>query len=415
MDVDIAKLIKDEALSKTPLQIGKEIEGTLIAQDRTKLYVDLSPWGTGIIYKIDLQESPFEKNLKHLAIGQAIKARVVDIENEEGLIELSLKELSAEAAIEELQNKFQQKETIAGKVIGANKGGLLVEIRGITGFLPSSQLAPEHYPRASSGESEEILKKLKTLVGSDLSLRILSIDEGKQTFVASEKAAMEKDLRQRLEKFQEGDVVQGEVTSVTDFGVFVKFAPGIEGLVHISELDWKLINHPKEIVKVGDGVTVKVIKIKNGEVSLSIRALKRDPWLDIEKKYNVGDRVKATVRELHPFGAFAFLDDQIHGLVHISQFGSPKHMEKVITAGKEYDFEITSIVLAEHRMGLKLIMKEPKSQEEKTSQKEIKASKAPKKEKAAKKETKGVKERSKTAKNAKGAKKTKTTAKHKKS
>lgn len=382
MDVDIAKLLKDDDLSKKPLPVGKEVEGTLIAQDRTKLYVDLSPWGTGVVYKVELQETPFPQTVKTFQIGSQIKARILDLENDEGFIELSLKELSTEAAFEELQRQKENKEPLNARVVGANKGGLLVEMQGIVGFLPSSQLAPEHYPRASSGEQEEILKKLKMLVGKEITVRLLSIDEGKQTFVVSEKAALEKDLRKRLEQFTEGDTIEGEVTSVTDFGAFVKFAEGVEGLVHISELDWKLIGHPKEIVKVGDKVKAKILRIKNGEISLSMRALKEDPWTGIEKTLKPGKVVKATVRELHPFGAFAFLDDKVHGLVHISQFGSPKRMEKILTPGKEYDFEITSIVPAEHRMGLKLLV-----EEKKTKKTETKETSPPKEKKAANKTT----------------------------
>jgi len=357
MDVDISKLLKEDDLSKKPLPLGKEVEGILVAQDRTRLFIDLSPWGTGVIYKLDLQESPSAQSFKKLALGSAIKARIVEEENEDGLVELSLKELSTEAAFDELRRKLDNKEIILGRAVGANKGGLLIEAQGITGFLPSSQLAPEHYPRASSGESEEILKKLKALVGQELTLRVLSIDEQKQSFVVSEKIARERDLRDRLAQYKEGDVVEGEITSVTDFGVFIKFAPGVEGLVHISELDWKLIGHPKDVAKVGDKVKAKILRVKNSEVSLSMRALKEDPWARIAEKYHVGDVVKARVREFHPFGAFAFLDDSIHGLVHISQFGSPARMQKMLIKNQDYDFEITSMVPVEHRMGLTLIAK----------------------------------------------------------
>lgn len=357
MDVDISQLLKDDGLSKKPLPLGKEVEGILVAQDRTRLFVDLSPWGTGVIYKLDLQESPLAQSFKKLGLGSVIKARIVEEENEDGLVELSLKELTTEAAFDELRRKLDNKETILGRAVGANKGGLLIEAQGITGFLPSSQLAPEHYPRASSGESEEILKKLKALVGQELTLRVLSIDEQKQSFVVSEKIARERDLRDRLAQFKEGDVVEGEITSVTDFGVFIKFAPGVEGLAHISELDWKIIGHPKDVAKVGDKVKAKILKVKNSEVSLSMRALKEDPWARIGEKYHVGDVVKGRAREFHPFGAFAFLDDSIHGLVHISQFGSPARMQKMLIKNHEYDFEIASMVPAEHRMGLTLVAK----------------------------------------------------------
>lgn len=356
MEIDIGKLLKNDTTPKILLQIGKEVEGTLVGRDRTKLYIDLSPFGTGVIYKADLADTPFAKTLKNIAIGNPIKARVAEMENDEGYIELSLKELNQEVALEELSRKAQAKEVLPGKVMDANKGGLLLQVAGMMGFLPSSQLAPEHYPRAASGESDEILKKLQSLVGKELNVKILSVDMQKQSLILSEKAALEGDLKKRLEKFGEGDVVEGEVTGVTDFGVFVRFGEGLEGLVHISELDWKLISHPKEILKVGDKVKAKIIKIANNEVSLSIKALKSDPWAGIEKEYPVGKVVKAVVKELHPFGAFAFISDNIHGLVHISQFGSPKRMEQAIQIDNTYNFEITSIEPKDHRMGLKLVV-----------------------------------------------------------
>ncbi len=360
MDVDIKQLLKNESSPKIPLQAGKEVEGPLIGRDRTKLYVNLSPWGTGVIYKVEFTQSPIARAIKNLPLGSHIKARIVDVENEEGYIELSLQELSKEAAIEDLTKKARNKEVLPGKVVDANKGGLMVQVEGMMGFLPSSQLAPEHYPRAASGESEEILKKLQDLIGEDLKVRILTIDAQKESLILSEKAAVEKDIQKRLEKFKEGDVVSGEVTGVTDFGVFIRFGKDVEGLAHISELDWRLISHPKELLKVGDKVKAKIIKIENNGVSLSLKALKEDPWKSIEKKYPVGKKVKATVKELHPFGAFAFITEQIHGLVHISQFGSPKRMEQILKTGKTYNFEITSLDPKEHRMGLKLLISEKK-------------------------------------------------------
>lgn len=356
MDVDITKLLKDDDVSKHLFQLGKEVEGNLVGRDRTKLYVDLSPFGTGVIYKVDFTDSPLAKTTKALPIGTKIKARVVDPENEEGFIELSLRELSQEVALDELAKKAQLKEILAGKVVDANKGGLMVQVEGILGFLPSSQLAQDHYPRAASGESEEILKKLQTLIGKDLKIRILTIDPKKQTLIVSEKAATEGDLRKKLEQYQEGNVVEGEVTGITNFGAFVRFGEGLEGLVHISELDWRLISHPQEVVKVGDKVRAKIIKIEHNEVSLSLKALKKDAWEGIEEKYPIGTQVKAVVKELHPFGAFAFLNDQIHGLVHISQFGSQKRMSEALKTGKEYRFEIVSLQPKNHRMGLKLIL-----------------------------------------------------------
>jgi len=361
MDIDIKKLLKDDTSFKHLIQVGKEVEGSLISRDRRRLYIDLSPLGTGVIYKVDFIDSPSSKTIKNLPLGSKIKARVAEVENDEGFIELSLRELSQEVALDQLTKKAQAREMLLGKVVDANKGGLMVQVEGMVGFLPSSQLAPEHYPRSVSGDVEEILKKLQSLIGQDLKVKILSIDPKGQTLVLSEKAALEGDVKKRLEKFKQGDIVSGEVTGITNFGVFVRFGEGLEGLVHISELDWRLISHPQEVVKVGDKVKAKIIKVEDNEVSLSFKALKKDIWEGIEKKYPVGKKVKATVKELHPFGAFAFLNEQIHGLVHISQFGSPKRMEQMLKIGKQHSFEITSLDAKNHRMGLKLVLNESRA------------------------------------------------------
>lgn len=357
MDVDIGKLLKDESSSKYFLQVGKEVEGILVGRDRKKLYIDLSPFGMGVIYKVDLIDTHFSKTIKSIELGSKMKGKVASLENEEGYIEISLKELNEEAAYDELSKKARDKEIVAGKVINANKGGLMVDVEGGMGFLPSSQLAPEHYPRATGGGAEEILKKLQDLIGQELRVRILSVDPQKQSLILSEKAALEGDLRKKLEKFKEGDVVSGEIIGTTEFGAFIRFGEGLEGLIHISELDWRLVSDPKEVVKIGDKVKAQIIKIAHNEVNLSLKALKKDPWIGIEKKYPIGKKVKAVIKELHPFGAFAFINDSVHGLVHISQFGSSKRMEQALQAGKEYAFEIVSLDPAEHRMGLKLIVK----------------------------------------------------------
>lgn len=374
MDLDIGKLLKNDTSSKT-LQIDKDIEGILIGRDRTKLYIDLSPFGTGVIYKVDLTDTPLSKTIKNFEIGTKVKAKIISLENEEGFVELSLKELGEQAVLEEFLKKADGKEIVFGKITGANKGGLMIDIGGMTGFLPSSQLSPEHYPRAASGGSEEILKKLQELIGKELKLRILSADTQKQSFILSEKLALEGDLRKKLEKFKEGDVVSGEITGVTDFGAFVKFGEGLEGLVHISELDWRLISNPKESLKVGDKVNAKIIKIAHNEVSLSMKALKKDPWENIEKDYPVGKNVKATIREINPFGAFAFLNDSIHGLAHISQFGSQKRMSEALKAGKEYEFEIISLESKDHRMGLKLLDKKADKKTEAKKKKQTRTTK----------------------------------------
>ena len=234
--------------------------------------------------------------------------------------------------------------------------------------MPVSQLLANHYPRVEGGDKSKIYQELSKFVGETFKVKVIDVDKRENKLIISEKAAQNDDMKKILEGVKVGDEVEGEVSGIVDFGVFVKFMPEvegvdikeIEGLVHISELDWQLISNPADVVSVGDKVRAKIISIDNGKISLSIKALKKDPWAEIEKKYKVGDFVVGTVTKINPFGAFVKLDDNIHGLCHISEFGSEAKMRESLEEGKEYDFTIQSIIKDDHRMALSFGKKEKK-------------------------------------------------------
>jgi len=394
-----------EALTISPLQEGKEVEGKVIEKGQSVIYLDLSPWGTGVIYKGEMKG--LAQDVKKIKVGDIVKAKVIAAENEDGFVELSLKEIKNQKAWETLKEKFKNKEEVSGLIIAANKGGLMMQVEGIVGFLPASQLSIEHYPRVEDGQEDKILRKLKKLEGQNLKVKIIDIDDASQKLILSEKAVYENELKNALAGYKVGDVIDGEITGVVSFGAFVKFGDNLEGLVHISELGWKLIEHPKEIVKVGDKVKAKIIDIADTQVSLSIKALQENPWLKAAEKYKVGQDYKGVVTKLNPFGAFVYLDKDIHGLAHISQFGSQEKMEKMLKVNEEYLFKITSMKPEVHRMSLKLIspIKENKEIKESKEDKEIKESKESNQEKI-KQESQKTKTSSKSIKE-KTAKKTK--------
>lgn len=346
-----------EAATISPLQEGKEVEGKVIEKGQSVIYLDLSPWGTGVVYKGEMRG--LAQDVKKIKVGDIVKAKVIALENEDGLVELSLKEIKNQKAWETLKEKFKNKEEVTGLVVSANKGGLMIQVEGLKGFLPASQLSIDHYPRVEDGQEDKILKKLQKLEGQNLKVRIIDIDENEQKLIFSEKAANEEVLKNILANYKVGDVVEGEITGVVSFGAFVKFGDNLEGLIHISELGWKLIDHPKEIVKVGDKLKVKIIDISGTQVSLSIKALQENPWLKATEKYKIGQEYKGTVTKLNPYGAFVFLDKDIHGLAHISQFGSREKMERMLKVGQEYLFKITSMKPEVHRMSLKLVTPNP--------------------------------------------------------
>jgi len=246
-------------------------------------------------------------------------------------------------------------ETITVKVLGANKGGLLAEVSGIPAFLPVSQLSPEHYPRVEGGDSSKILLELQKFVGKDLEVKVFDFSQKENKLILSEKAKDTERIKESLKNYKVGDDVEGEIIGLTNFGAFIKFGDdNLEGLIHISEFDWKIIEDPAEIVKIGEKVTARIIDISNDKISLSLKALKQDPWTGIEEKYKKGDVVKGEVTKFNPFGAFVQITPQIQGLCHISEFGTQKKMEETIIVGKSYKFQILLIDPKEHKMSLKL-------------------------------------------------------------
>lgn len=345
--------------------IGDVIEGKVIEVGTNAIYLDIEPFGTGIVLGREIKDGMGTGKLK---IGHKVTATITDLENEDGYIELSIREASYEKAWEDLESKKDTQEKVATKVLSANKGGLLVEINGISGFLPVSQLSSKNYPRVEDGDKNKILTLLKKLVGQELEVRILDADRETEKLIVSEKAAQKEKDREVISGLQIGDVVEGEISGVVDFGAFVKFfAPNIdttnlteenklEGLVHISELAWQLIENPRDIVKVGQKVGAQIIGLENEKISLSMRALEKDPWSQLE--YKVGDVVKGSVHRINHFGAFVYLNKDIHGLAHVSEMGEMfpgKNINELIKAGSEYSWKILSIEPKEHRMGLVLV------------------------------------------------------------
>lgn len=357
--MEMKELIEKNNVLK-PIQLGKIIEGKIIGKARSAVFLDLGPAGTGIIYGREFQEA--KEEIKNLDAGDTLFAKVVDLDNEDGYIELSLNQASNEMTWGKLKEKKSKSEIVKINISGANKGGLTAEVYGLPAFLPVSQLLPENYPRVHQGDAAEIIKELQKFVGQDMEVKVFDLDPRQGKLILSEKAKEKEKIKEVLKSYNIGDVVEGEITGITDFGVFIKFPlsgtsedyPPLEGLIHISELDWQLIDNPADIVKVGDRVKAKIISISDNRVSLSLKALKDDPWHDFEKQYKKGDKVEGEVMKFNPYGAFVQINDKIQGLCHISEFGTKEKMEKDLKLGQKYKFEIVSIDSADHRMNLKL-------------------------------------------------------------
>ncbi|MGB2791447.1 MAG: S1 RNA-binding domain-containing protein, partial [Candidatus Moraniibacteriota bacterium] len=321
-DSEMGRLIAEHPF-EVP-SIGDVLQGTIIEVGSNFALIDLGPLGTGTVLGKEMRDG-LAGGVK-VKKGDSVSATLIDLENDDGVIELSIREASYDKSWEDIQMKLENKEVVPTKILEANKGGLMIEVNGVPGFLPVSQLGSEHYPRVEDGDKNKILDLLKRLIGQELNVRILDADRINEKLIVSEKAARSEKERAAISSLQVGDTVSGEVSGVVDFGAFVKFPiPGnekerVEGLVHISELAWQLIDDPRTVVRTGDQVSVKVIGIEDTRISLSMKALKDDPWANVAEKYTVGDTVSGKVDKINHFGAFVYLDKDIHGLAYVSEF-----------------------------------------------------------------------------------------------
>ncbi|MFA5013532.1 MAG: S1 RNA-binding domain-containing protein [Candidatus Paceibacterota bacterium] len=352
------------------LRAGDIIDGKVLAIENLAIFLDIGPRKTGLIYGAEYQSA---KNvLKNIKIGDIISVKVIEAENEDGYVELSLREAEKELAWKTIKDiKAENKEFVV-RIQKVNKGGLITEISGVPAFLPTSQLSPEKYPRVPEGDKAKILRKLQTFIGQDIKVKILDFDEKAGQIILTEESKESENIQKAIKALQVGDTVEGKISGVVNFGAFVKFAlPGqtleevpedalLEGLVHISELDWQLIEDPAQFVKVGEKVKAQIIDITQGRVSLSLKNLKKDPWQNLNLKN--GDTVKGEVVRFNPYGAFVQLKNiseemdraKIQGLIHISEFGSEIKMKEQIEIGKDYDFQILSFQPQRHWMSLRL-------------------------------------------------------------
>ena len=272
--------------------------------------------------------------------------------NKESYIELSLKEARQAMIWSEAEKAIAGGTILELPVKDANKGGLIVTWQGIQGFLPASQLKPENYPRVEGGEKNLILDELKKFIGKTMAVSIITADPREGKLIFSERGNAGEARASLADRYAVGDVLHGVVTGIVDFGIFVKVEDGLEGLVHISEIDWGLVEDPRLFAKVDDVVDVKVIDIKEGKISLSIKQLKEDPWGAAAKKYKKDTVVNAAIIKYNKYGALASIEEGVAGLVHVSEFGSEQKLRETLQLGATYSFKITLFEPKEHKMTL---------------------------------------------------------------
>lgn len=345
--VTMDKLLEGSELNG--LAAGDVIEGTVTAVKKNEVWIDLGARGVGVVMR---REIGYGQKLEE---GQTVTVSVIDPEMDEGHALLSMKRAVKDRGWDELQRVQEANEIVEVVPYDANRGGLLVELEGIRGFLPVSQLAAGHYPRVSGADKDEILQKLNALTNKPLRVRVLDISRKDNKLIFSEKEAVKDDMQARFSELKVGDEVEGVVTGVIDFGAFVN-VDGIEGLIHISEISWERVDNPRNYVKVGETVKAKIIAIDKDRLSLSLKQMSEDPWLEQVKAFKKGDVVEGKVTRITPFGAFVQLSPSVEALVHVSEMSNDEDVdpEQLFQLNEKKEFKVLDIDTENRKIALSL-------------------------------------------------------------
>lgn len=349
---DFGVLLQASAPIQTP-NMGELVSGTVISANQKMILVDLGGQFTGIISGSHMTSSTEDSSM--IKAGDLVDAIVIGDDKDSGLFMLSLRKASQIKLIAKLHSNFDTKEIITVIPNEANKGGLLIDLDGIKGFIPVSQLTPMNYPRVEGANPEKILEHLGRLVGKPFKVRVINVDQDGKKIIFSEKAALEEARGVALEKLKIGDTVDGSVSGILTYGLFITFN-GLEGLVHVSEIDWGHVSDPSKFAKVGDKVKVQVIGIDADKISLSMKRLKANPWQVLAEKYKVGDVISAPVMRISQFGVFLSLDGGISGLIHLSEISHNmvKDVTEYAKVGENVQAKIITFDPIAKRIGLSM-------------------------------------------------------------
>ena len=345
----------DPAHDYRNLQYGDTIDGTIMQVGRDEILVDIGSKAEGVVPAREMQSLTNEDRAQ-LEAGDILLVFVVQSEDQEGRAVLSIDKARQEKSWRRLQQIYEAAEVIEAKVVNYNKGGLLVSLDGVRGFVPASQVSG-----ISRGPETQKQSDMARLVGNELTLKVIEINRTRNRLILSERQAAQEVREGRkdelLSSLKEGDVRSGVVTSVCDFGAFVDIG-GADGLVHLSEISWSRVKHPSEVLKPGDKVDVYVLNVDNDRkrIALSIKRTQNEPWTTVGDRYQLGQVVEGTITQLASFGAFARIEDGIEGLIHVSEMGDgqAQHPRDVVQEGDTVQVRIIRIDPARRRMGLSM-------------------------------------------------------------
>jgi small subunit ribosomal protein S1 len=351
-------------------KIGEVITSTVEKIEKGNILVNVNNQFSGLIVKKEVGNTIDPSTLGK---GQVIDVMVLGDSVEKGLLILSLKRANQIKNLSNLTKYNESEEVITVRPTEANKWGLLVDIDGLKWFIPVSQLTPVHYPRVEWADPEKILAHLESLLGLEFKVRVINVDEHGKKIIFSEKAAIAEARGKALESLKEWDIVEWVVSGILSYGLFVTFE-GLEGLVHVSEIDWGHVTDPSKFAKVGMKVKVKVIWLESEKISLSIKRLKENPWDVLAKKYKLNDIVEAPISRISQFGAFMDLDGGIQGLIHLSEISHwvVKDIKEFVKVGENVKAKIINFEPKKKRIGLSLkaLTEAPKSAKKKAPKKD---------------------------------------------
>jgi small subunit ribosomal protein S1 len=350
-------LLKNDAFSVELPQSGEIRQGTIASISPSQILVSIGAKSEGVISGRELEVIDAEER-EALDVGQEIPVYVVSPEDANGNVVLSYKRAQEQISWTSVEGLLDEDEIVESEILGYNKGGLIVGVQGLRGFVPASQISAMRRSQAVGDTPEQRWAKM---IGEEISVRIIEVDRSRRRLILSERAASSESrqsIKERvIEELEEGQVCTGRVTSLADFGAFVNIN-GADGLVHLSELSWDRIKHPSEILEVGQEVEVKVINIDHEKkrIGLSLRALSDDPWRSRVEKFSVGQLVEGVITRLTKFGAFARLEGDIEGLIHISEISENRieHPKEELNEGEGVALRIIRIDPEQHRIGLSL-------------------------------------------------------------
>ncbi|MFN8400038.1 MAG: S1 RNA-binding domain-containing protein [Anaerolineales bacterium] len=350
-------LLASESLSIDLPKAGEIRKGTIASISQNQILISIGAKSEGVVAGKELEQLTEEERAA-LKVGQELDVFVIIPEDNNGNVVLSLKRAFEQIAWENVEKMIADETVFDTKIIGFNKGGLIAAIGSLRGFIPSSQISASRRAQSTGDKPEQRYQKM---VGQPISVRIVEVDRERRRLILSERAAnteSRSELKERvIGELEEGKSYTGRVTSLADFGAFVNIN-GADGLVHLSEISWDHVTHPKEVLEVGQEVNVKVINIDRDKkrIGLSIRALQDDPWKNRMSKFSVGQLVEGVVTRLTKFGAFARLEGDIEGLIHISELSENRveHPKEVLHEGDVKTLRIIRIDPDQHRIGLSL-------------------------------------------------------------